>query len=181
VLLLHLALLLGLLNIFTVQFRSPAVKARDMILRLIPLRKSSLTQKAATPTVTSPQSRSPAIPLVPPAPTTAPSPDLSGLGKNLFGCAPENLSNLSREERAHCDIGLMRPDANAMTEPRSHVKDPGRRAAEMAAKNTPGHILCTHIAAVPGPQGLAPVPTVDPFCAMGGLLNGFGPPNGLSK
>jgi hypothetical protein len=181
VLLLHLALLLGLLRAVTTPIRSPTVKAREMILRLMPLRKSPLVQKTVTPTMTSPQARSPVVPLVPPPLTTAPNPDLSRLGRSLFGCAPENLSNLSREERAHCDTGLARPDTNAMTEPRSYVKDPGRRAAEIAAKNTPGHIPCTYIAAVPGPQGLAPVPTADPFCVMDGLINGFEPLNGLSK
>ena len=180
-LLLHLALLLGLLRSVTVPIRSPTVKAREMILRLMPLRKSPLTQKTATPAMTSPPSRSLAIPLVPPPLTAAPPPDLSGFGRSLFGCAPENLNNLSREEAAHCDIGLTRPDANATAEPRSLVKDPRRRAAEMAAKNAPLHIPCTYVTASPSPSSSAPVFMANPFCVMGGLLNGFEPLNGLSK
>ncbi len=112
----------------------------------------------------------------PPAAVTPPS--LSGIGQNLFGCAPENLGNLSPEQRAHCTNGLARPDDSAMIEPPSHVKDPpARRAAEMATKNRPGRIPCTYIAVDKG-QGTA-VPAVNLICLGSGLLNGFGPLNGL--
>lgn len=182
VLLLHLALLLGLLRSLTAPIRSPTVKAQEMILRLLPQSKSPLVKKAAPPAASSPQLRNRIVPLVPPPLTNAPAPDLSLFGKSLFGCAPENLGNLSREERAHCVTGLARPDGNAMTEPRSHVKDPRRRAAEMAAKNRPGRVPCTYVTAAPAPYGgSAPAPMLDPGCAIDGLLNGFEPLNGLPK
>ncbi len=66
-----------------------------------------------------------------------------------------------------------------MAEPRSRVKDPARRAAEMAAKNRPGKIPCTYIAVDQG-EGHA-VPAVEPLCVLNGLINGFGPLNGLGK
>jgi hypothetical protein len=181
VLLLHLALLLGLLRAVTVPIKPPPIQAREMILRLMPQLKSPPAQRAAPPAAALPQRRSPVAPLVPPPLATAPVPDLSGFGRSLFGCAPENLGNLSREERAHCDTGPMRPDGSAMTEPRSHVKDPARRAAEMAAKNMPGHIPCTYVTASPSPSSSAPVFMLNPFCVMDGLVNGFEPLNGLSK
>jgi hypothetical protein len=179
VLLLHLALLLGLLRAVTAPMQSPPIQAREMILRLMPRLKSTPAKKAAPRAVVSPQLRSPVVPLVPPPPAAAP--DLSGFGQSLFGCAPENLGNLSREERAHCDTGPMRPDDNAMTESRSHVKDPNRRAAEMAAKNTPGRIPCTYVTASPSPSSSAPAFMFNPFCVVDGLVNGFEPLNGLSK
>ena len=179
VLLLHLALLLGLLHAVTTPLQPPSIQAREMILRLMPRLKSTPAKQAAPRAVASPQLRSPVVPLVPPPLAT--TPDLSGFGRSLFGCAPENLGNLSREERAHCDTGPMRPDGNAMAEPRSHVKDPSRRAAEMAAKNRPGHVPCTYVTASPSPSSSEPVFMVNPFCVMDGLVNGFEPLNGLPK
>ena len=179
VLLLHLALLLGLLRAVTAPMQPPPIQAREMILRLMPQLKSPLAQRPASRAVASPQLRSPVVPLV--RPPLATVPDLSGFGRSLFGCAPENLGNLSHEERAHCDTGPMRPGANAMTEPQSHVKDPSRRAAEMAAKNTPGRIPCTYVTASPSPSSSAPAFMFNPFCVIDGLVNGFEPLNGLSK
>ncbi|MDB5734538.1 MAG: hypothetical protein JWP16_555 [Alphaproteobacteria bacterium] len=178
VLLLHLLLLLGLLRSLTAPIKSPHATAREMILRLLPLLKSAPAENAAPPAVASPQLRSRIVPVVPP-PGSAPAPSLSGLGQSLFGCAPENLSTLSREQRAHCATGLARPDDSVMAEPPSHVKDPARRAAEMRTKNTPGRIPCTYIAVDKG-EGHA-VPAVDPLCVLDGLINGFGPLNGLGK
>jgi hypothetical protein len=182
VLLLHLALLLGLLRSLTTPIRSPTVKTPEMILRLLPQLKSPSAKKAAPPATASPQLPSSVVPVVPPPLAHAPAPDFSGFGKSLFGCAPETLGNLSREERSHCITGLARPDANTMTEPRSHVKDPGRRAAEMAAKNRPGRVPCTYTTAAPAPfGGSAPAAMFSPGCVMDGLLNGFEPLNGLPK
>jgi hypothetical protein len=58
----------------------------------------------------------------------APPPDVRGLGQSLFDCAPENLPNLSPQQRSSCH-GLTRPDDTLLVEPPSHVKDPQRRAA----------------------------------------------------
>ncbi len=109
------------------------------------------------------------------------APDVTGLGQALFGCAPEN-PNLSPEQRAHCTNGFTRPDDNALIEPKSHVKDPARREAEMRTKNTPGRVPCTSLTEVQTSlAGNTMVPLVDPVCAIGGLVNGFGPLNGLDK
>jgi hypothetical protein len=68
-----------------------------------------------------------------------------------------------------------------LVEPKSHVKDPTRREAEMRTKNTPGRVPCTYITSAPAPHGSAPLPMVNPVCALDGLINGFGPLNGLDK
>jgi hypothetical protein len=111
-----------------------------------------------------------------------PAPDVSGLGQAIFGCAPENIPDLTPDQRAHCINGLTRPDDNTLAEPHSHVKDPARREAEMQTKNTPGRVPCTSISSAPAPPfGSTPAPMVDPICVIGGLINGFGPLNGLQK
>lgn len=78
------------------------------------------------------------------------APDISGLGQALFGCAPENLGNLT-PERSHCATAFARPDANAA--PSSHVKDAARWAGELKARGTPGRIPCTYIAVTPAVAG----------------------------
>ncbi len=110
----------------------------------------------------------------------AEAPDIKGLGQAILGCAPENLSNLTPDQRAHCPNIFTRPDDSAVIEPRSRVKDPARRAAEMAAKNTPGHVPCTYIA-TDRAQGIA-APAVDLLCFADGLFGkGFAPLTGLPK
>ncbi|HEX4026115.1 MAG TPA: hypothetical protein VHX18_00750 [Rhizomicrobium sp.] len=114
------------------------------------------------------------------APPVAP-PDVTGLGQALFGCAPENLTSLTPDQRAHCTNGFTRPDDNALVEPKSHVQDPARREAEMRTKNTPGHIPCAEMISGHTGAGDVPVPGADPLCVLDGLINGFGPLNGLEK
>ncbi len=152
VLLLHLLLLLGLLRSLTAPVGIPHATPREMMIpRLLPMLKSAPADAAAPPAVASPQLRSRVMPVVPPPVGTAPAPSLSGLGQSLFGCAPESLNTLTREQRAHCATGLARPDDSVMVEPPSHVKDPRRRAAEMAAKNAPAKIPCTYMTNAPAP------------------------------
>jgi hypothetical protein len=180
-LLLHLLLLLGLLRSLTAPVKAPHATAREMILRLLPMLKSAPAQDAAPPAVASPQLRSRVIPLVQPPLGTAPAPSLSGLGQNLFGCAPENLNTLSREQRSHCTNGLVRPDDSVMVEPPSHVKDPARRAAEMAAKRAPAKIPCTYMTNAPAPYGgVVPVPMTSLDCLREGIFgDGLKPFNRL--
>jgi len=106
---------------------------------------------------------------------------IRGLGQALLGCAPENLSNLTPEQRSHCPGGFSRPDDSAVTEPPSHVKDPVRRAAEMRARNTPLRIPCTSVIDAPVGGGTAAVPMVNPVCMVEGAVKGFGPLSGLPK
>jgi hypothetical protein len=108
------------------------------------------------------------------------APDIKGLGQAILGCAPENLSNLTPDQRVHCPNAFTRPDDSAVLEPRSRVKDPSRRAAEMAAKNTPGHVPCTYVTADAVQRQMAPA--VDLICLADGLFGkGFAPLTGLSK
>ena len=110
------------------------------------------------------------------------APDVTGLGQALFGCATENLPNLTPDQRAHCTSGFKRPDDNALVFPKSHVQDPARREAEMRTKNTPARVPCTSLTEVQTSlSGSTMVPVVDPACALNGLVNGFGPLNGLPK
>ena len=51
----------------------------------------------------------------------------------------------------------------------------------MRTKNTPGRVPCTSLTEVQTFDSSAVVPIVNPVCAIGGLLNGFGPLNGLPK
>jgi len=108
-------------------------------------------------------------------------PDLRGFGQALFGCAPENLTNLTPDQRAHCPNVFTRPDEHALVEPKSQVQDPARRAAEMRAQNTPGRVPCTYVSNAPAPHGSAPAAMFNPICLLGGLINGFRPLNGLDK
>jgi hypothetical protein len=184
VLLLHALLLFAFLH-FLVTRKATVSSAPEhlleMIIRTAP-KPVAASAPRARPARVSPQRggvTSGAVPSY--APPVAP-PDITGLGQALFGCAPENMTNLTPDQRAHCSNGFTRPDDNALAEPKSHVQDPARREAEMRTKNTPGRVPCTSLTeVVTSPGGATMVPMVDPVCAMDGLVNGFRPLNGLDK
>jgi hypothetical protein len=105
----------------------PAKLAQEMTLilpRLRPAPEQEAAPRAAAP---------PIVRILPTAPRLQPPPadaapsaaDVQGLGRALFGCAPEAYAVLSPEDRAHCP----KPGVNAprTTEeelyPRSHAKD----------------------------------------------------------
>jgi hypothetical protein len=181
--LLHLLLLLGLLQAVTNPVQLPRDTGREMILRFLPLLKAR--PLTPTPLPAPAPTRGRAIPVLPPlvAAPSAAQPNLTGLGQSLFGCAPENLANLPPDQRAACAGSLGHaPGDSELAMPKSHVKDPVRRAAEMRTKNTPGRIPCAVLMNAPAPYGGKQiVPSADPFCVLHGLLNGFGPLNGLEK
>lgn len=186
--LLHAALLFAILHFMVVTPKARRLGAPEQLLEMI-----INTAKKPVPVIVIPAQRVPRAPTrrepggifsgkapfsVPPV---AP-PDVSGLGQALFGCAPENLTNLTPEQRAHCTGNLPHFDDHALLQPKSHVEDPARRAAEMRARNTPGRIPCASLSEVQtSPAGSSVVPMVDPACVLGGLINGFGPLNGLDK
>jgi hypothetical protein len=183
VLLLHALLLLLLLHAFT-QKSGPRLMPRETILRLLPLlRPTPQTDEAGPRSAGTAQGARPA--LAPSAPATAPAapmPDVTGLGFNLFGCAPERLATLTPEERARCNTGLKAPGRDVVIIPKSHVLDPARRAAEMKAKNSPLRIPCTSTGSAPGPYFSKSVTgMIDPGCALRGLVNGFDPLTGEPK
>jgi hypothetical protein len=184
VLLLHALLLLAALQFMVkpqIRLRSAAERVLEMIITIPPkpVPAPAPPARPAAPVRAAPGGVwSGAMPSL--APPVAP-PDITGLGQALLGCALENLTNLTPEQRAHCKLDLARPDDSLVIEPPSHVKDPVRRAAEMRARNTPLRVPCTSVISAPVGGGTAAVPMVSPFCALDGLINGFGPLNGLPK
>lgn len=64
---------------------------------------------------------------------------LEGIGRALFGCAPERYGQLTREEQARCPPpgeGLARlPDQHLLYPPKSHSRDAAMWAEAVAAKN----------------------------------------------
>jgi hypothetical protein len=184
VLLLHALLLFALLE-FLVKPQTAGIPAAERLLEFVismprapaPLPRAAPRGRRAPVRAQPGGERSGAMPsLAPPAQM----PDIRGLGQALLGCAPENLANLTSEQRAHCP-GFSRPDDSAVVEPPSHVKDPLRRAAEMKARNTPLRVPCTSVIEAPVGGGSAAVPMLDPSCAVEGAIKGFGPLSGLSK
>jgi len=86
----------------------------------------------------------PTVP-APPSPNTLravpAAPDLSGLGLSLFGCAPEQWSSLSPEQRAKCPRpgeGLTAKNApDLLHPPPSQSKDRDYWAVELQKRNDP--------------------------------------------
>lgn len=190
VLLLHALLLFAVLHFLVVTPKIGIASAPEHLLELI-INTARKPKPAAAPAPRARHAPSPpksggvfsgAMPSY--TPPVAP-PDVTGLGQAIFGCAPENIPNLTPDQRAHCTdamSGFIRPDDHALLEPKSHVKDPARRAAEMRAKNTPGRVPCTSLTEVQTSlAGTTTVPMVDPVCVANGLANGFRPLNGLDK
>lgn len=178
VMLLHGLLLTLLLQTFAYK-NTRILPTRETILRLLPLLKPAPEQEAAPRSSASPRPAPIIIPAAPEIGAAPNAPDLRALGDRLFGCAPEKLAMMTPQDRARCSTGLTAPDRNVVTIPKSHVRDPQRRAAEMAARNKPLVVPCTYVIDAPAPHGTTPAVMVNPVCALDGLLNGFGNPNGL--
>ena len=124
---------------------------------------------ARLPRISPPVAMSPAV--------TPPAPDLGAFGEALFGCAPENLSKLTAEQRSHCSAFAAMPrDRDGIAEPRSLVKDLPRREAELAARNTPARVPCVELRTrTLGFNGIQDTGIMtDPLCALNGWINGFG-------
>lgn len=190
VLLLHALLLFAVLHFLVVTPKAGIASAPEHLLELIidTARKPKPVAAPAPHTRHTPVLPKPGGVFSGKMPTYTPPvapPDVTGLGQAIFGCAPENIPNLTPDQRAHCTDamgGFTRPDDNALAQPKSHVKDPARRQAEMRTKNTPGRVPCTSLTEVQTSlAGTTMVPLVDPVCAANGLANGFGPLNGLPK
>ena len=181
VLLLHGLLLMLLLQTFAYK-NARILPTRETILRLLPLLKPAPRQEAAPRSSATPRPAPLVIPAAPEIGASPQAPDLralGALGKSLFGCAPERLATLTPEERARCSTGLVAPDRSVVTIPKSHVRDPQRRAAEMAARNKPLVVPCTYVIDAPAPYGSTLGVMANPICVLDGLVNGFGHPNGL--
>lgn len=187
VLLLHALLLFAVLRFMVVTPKRGIVSAPERVLEMIiNTARKPVPMKAPAPrSLRAPASPRPGGVFSGTMPSYTPPvapPDITGLGQAIFGCAPENIPNLTPDQRAHCTNGFTRPDDNAMTEPKSHVQDPARREAEMRAKNGQARVPCTSLTEVQtSPAGATMVPILDPACAVDGLVNGFRPLNGLDK
>jgi len=182
VVLLHGLLLLALVHALIAPQPRMTQSAREIIFHLLPRPAQPRAQTAAPQAEPSPQLPHRIVPVVaPPLPAT-PAPNIQGLGQSLFGCALEDLGKLTPDQRAHCSTGaLARPDDSVVAQDKSHVKDPARRAAEMAAKNRNLRVPCTGFSVAQTPYGNVTVPSVNPLCLAKGLMEGFGPLNGLEK
>jgi hypothetical protein len=181
VLLLHLLILLALLHMVAAPQRSLNVNSHEILLQIMgPAQPQASTATAPPLSRLSQPSRGEAQGIAPPLTAPVAPTDLRGLGRSLFGCAPEALAGMTPEERSHCPDALARPDDSVVTMPQSHVKDPQRRAAEMRARNTPGSIPCAYVA-VDRAFG-NPVPAASLGCLADGVFgNGLAPLTGLGK
>ncbi|HEY4943641.1 MAG TPA: hypothetical protein VII56_19595 [Rhizomicrobium sp.] len=132
---------------------------------------------------TQPQSRMIAIPPArsispplfrytpPPRASNALSPPMvTGLGLSLFGCAPENLANLTRDQRAHCSgalsiASLQGAIPGAVT---IHAVQSARWSAAIAARNAPLAVPCTSLTKTVGRSlgSAANTVMVDPLCVL---------------
>lgn len=106
----------------------------------------------------------------PQAVITAP-PGVNGLQLSLFGCAPENLANLTPEQRARCTSSLAMSGFTS-TIPGTVKElslDPGRWRAAITARNTPLEVPCTHLEEVTNGTiggGHSTAVFVDPQCVI---------------
>jgi hypothetical protein len=114
-------------------------------------------------------------PIVLPPATSPPGTDLRAFGNALFGCAPENLTNLTPDQRSHCSgFAAIPRHKDPVTELRSLVKDLPRREAELTARNTPARVPCIEFRTRGLSGGQDTGGMVDPLCALNGWINGFG-------
>ena len=98
----------------------------------------------------------------------------NGLSLSLFGCAPENLANLTPDQRAHCGEALNSASlaADFPGAPHDLSLNPGRWKQAMRERNMPVRVPCTYIeqVVVNGITGeTRPDAMVDPFCVLGHL------------
>lgn len=126
----------------------PAKPAREMTLflpRLRPQPPQQAAPRAATPPIVRTIPALPAVPQPEAAPSNA---DVQGLGRALFGCAPEVYGGLSPEERAHCPKpgeGLAQRREPEIFDGPSHARDEARWAGELARKKSPPWLPCTEV------------------------------------
>lgn len=90
--------------------------------------------------------------------------DLNGFHALLFGCAPQNLINLTPEERAQCKTEMAREKPDDFTADHagpSHAKDPEHWARALMRRQQPTLLPCF-------PPGIQ-----TPGCLATGLTSGF--------
>lgn len=119
-------------------------------------------------TTTRPPTARLVLPAAPAPANGAPSADaLRGLNLDLFGCAPEDLANLTSEQRARCAPSLRKHDGNSVdyADHTDRAHDARRWARGVVRKKSPLLLPCA------SPVGISPLGTA--FCLANGILNGF--------
>jgi hypothetical protein len=116
---------------------APAPKDRE---KIIPA-PSMVTRSVHTPIF-----RNQTIP-----PNAIIAPPINGLGLSLLQCAPENLANLSPEDRAQCGSAGVAPapgDAHPGTV-KEHAVDAATWSASIVRRNSALRVPCTYIRSIP--------------------------------
>lgn len=109
---------------------------------------------------------------------TLPAPVENAIELSLFKCKPENLANLTPEERLRCGAGLemssFRPPLPG--DVHSLALDPGRWSAAIAARAAQAPCSYTGRVIVNATTGeTRPYAGIDSLCAMGHVLGGEEP------
>lgn len=116
-----------LLLLQSVHILKPPTKLAQEMTLILPRLRPAPVQEAAPRAVAPPIVRAmPAEPIPSPSQGAPPSDaDVQGLGRALFGCAPEAYAGLAPEQRAHCPKpgANVPPSAEEELYPRSHAKD----------------------------------------------------------
>lgn len=166
-------LLIGFILSGLPKVRSVPGAVREMILILAPKPKPQDKPQPRDATTTSGSHPAIRLPVDSPLAIAPGVPAAKTLRVPLFDCAPEKFDSLSPEEQAKCSgIGSIAPPDAAVVGFRSHVREPARRAAELASRRTPARVDCTHtkteiIQNIVQQHSII----VDPLCATGALLH----------
>jgi len=104
-----------------------------------------------------------------------PNSQIKGLGLSLLECVPQNLANLSPEERKQCSSSISKEgprapkDAN-LASVRERAVYAGTWSASIARRNRPLAVPCASMKEIPEDITIgrtAKVIMVDPLCALG--------------
>jgi hypothetical protein len=175
VLILHLLVIVALLSTtrWTIQ---QIAEPKEIILNLITPKAQPKIEEKKSPAEKPKPTREATPAFVPPATFTPPPdqsiPQLNGLNRQLFGCAPDKLASATAEERAACASASLGPrfDPGA-TDFRDHTdrsKSAAQWTRDRARKNAPMLLPCM------SPDGWSPLYTA--YClaktAVTGKLEG---------
>lgn len=141
-----LAIQAGFVTLFLLPApRFPVHEAQERVFLLPPLRKA-VTRPPAIARKSVPARTMPSLlPASPPAVSAPTAPqDIAGIGRALFGCAPQDYSQLSPDDRRLCDKpggDVVRLEPDLMGSP-SHVKDEAHWREEWAREKAAPILPC---------------------------------------
>ena len=144
---------------------------REIFFSFAPLPKPRETSPPAPVPSPAPAAPSRTRP-VPPEAGIAPNPQARGVDVPLFRCAPQDLADLSPEERDRCAAAFAAPvprDAIPGTV-REHAVDADRWSAAIASRNAPVTMPCSYLKVIHKDVIYGMTDTavmVDPLCALG--------------